>query len=66
MTLIVTPRNKREERVLKSFLNSLSIRYHSEAEEEAALIKAMQQGRKTPLLNKSEKSAFIRNLKLTK
>lgn len=66
MTLIVTPKNKKEEIVLKAFLNSLSIGFHSETEEETALYKAMQQGRKTSLLTRNEKAAFIKRLKRTK
>ena len=41
MTLIVTPKNKKEEKVLKAFLKSVSIGFYSEAEEDAALYKAM-------------------------
>jgi hypothetical protein len=63
MTVIVTPKNKKEEKVLKAFLNSLSIGFHSEAEEDAALHNAMQKGRKTALLGKAEKAAFLKRLK---
>lgn len=63
MTLIVTPKNKKEEKVLKAFLNSLRIGFHSEAEEDAALHNAMRIGRKTALLGKAEKAAFLRRLK---
>jgi hypothetical protein len=62
MTLIVEPKNKNEERVLKAFLNSLKIGFHTQAEEDAALYAAMQKGRKTKLLSKSEKESFINNL----
>jgi hypothetical protein len=63
MALIVTPKNKKEETILKAFLNSLKIGFHSEADEDAALYNAMQKGRKTALLNEKEKDEFIRNLK---
>jgi hypothetical protein len=66
MTFIVTPKNKKEERVLKAFLNSLQIGFHSEAEEDAALYRAMQEGRKSALLSKAEKSDFIKRLKKAK
>ena len=66
MTLVVTPKTKNEEKVLKAFLQSLNIGFHTEAEEDAALIKAMQQGRKTSLLNESEKKAFLNKLKNAK
>lgn len=63
MALIVTPKNKKEETILKAFLNSLKIGFHSEAEEDAALYNALQKGRKTALLNQKEKEEFITNLK---
>lgn len=66
MTFIVTPKNKNEEKVLKAFLNSLQIGFHSEAEEDAALHNAMQKGRKSGLLSKTEKAAFIKRLKQAK
>jgi hypothetical protein len=66
MTLIVTPKNKKEELVLKAFLNSLSIGFHSETEEDAALYKAIQKGRRTPLLNKAAKAVFLKRLKQAK
>lgn len=62
MTLIVTPKNKKEEKVLKAFLTSLSIGFYTETEEEEALYKAMQKRRKTPLLSPKEKDSFIRQL----
>ena len=66
MTFIVTPKNKKEEKVLKAFLNSLQIGFHSEAEEDVALYNAMQKGRKSVLLNKMEKADFIKRLKQAK
>lgn len=66
MALIVTPKNKKEENVLKAFLNSLKIGFHSEADEDTALHNAMQKGRKTSLLNKDEKGAFLKRLKQAK
>ena len=66
MTFIVTPKNKNEEKVLKAFLNSLQIGFHSEAEEDVALYNAMQKGRKSVLLNKMQKADFIKRLKQAK
>ncbi len=63
MTLVVSPRNKQQEKVLKAFLTSLNISFHSEDEEDAALLNAMAKGRKTPLLNTEEKAAFLQKLK---
>jgi hypothetical protein len=66
MTFIVTPKNKKEEKVVKAFLSSLQIGFYSEAEEDAALYSAMQKGRKTALLSKVEKASFIKGLKQAK
>lgn len=66
MTFIVTPKNKKEEKVVKAFLSSLQIGFYSEAEEDAALHGAMQKGRKTALLSKVEKASFIKGLKQAK
>ena len=66
MTLIINPRNKLQEKVVRAFLSSLDIGFYSEAEEDAALVNAMRKGRKTPLLNKTEKTDFLRRLKRTK
>ena len=66
MSLIVNPKNKQQEKVVKAFLSSLNIGFHSEAEDDAALVNAMQKGRKTALLNKTEKVEFLRRLKQAK
>jgi hypothetical protein len=66
MSLIIRPKNKQQEKVVKAFLSSLNIGFHSEAEEDAALVIAMQKGRKTALLNKTEKADFLRLLKQAK
>ena len=66
MTLLVSPRNKQQEKVLKAFLTSLDISFHSEDEEDAALLNAMEKGRKTPLLNAEEKNSFLQKLKSAK
>ena len=63
MALIVTPKNKKEETVLKAFLNSLQIGFHSEDDEDKALHNAMVKGRKTFLLNKTEREEFLSQLK---
>lgn len=66
MSLIINPKNKQQEKVVRAFLSSLNIGFHSEAEEDAALAIAMQKGRKTALLNKAEKADFLRLLKQAK
>jgi hypothetical protein len=63
MAIIVTPKNKKEEKVLKAFLNTLEIGFYTEADEDAALLNAMKQGAKTSLLTKTEKTDFLKNLK---
>jgi hypothetical protein len=52
--------------VIKAFLTSLEIDFHSKAEENAALDKAMEARRKTPLLNKIEQENFLKRLKSVK
>jgi hypothetical protein len=66
MSLIINPRNRQQEKVVKAFLNSLNIGFYSEAEEDAALVNAIQKGRKTTLLNKTEKVDFLKRLKQAK
>ena len=66
MTLIVTPKSKQQEKVIKAFLSSLEIDFYSEAEEDAALYNAMKKGRKTALLNKAQKTGFLQRLKQAK
>ena len=66
MALIINPRNKQQEKVVRAFLNSLNIGFYSEMEEDAALVSAMQKGKKTALLNKVEKADFLRSLKQAK
>ena len=66
MALIINPKNKQQEKVVRAFLNSLNIGFHSEAEEDAAIANAIQKGRKTALLNKTEKADFLKRLKQAK
>lgn len=66
MTLIINTKNKQQEKVVKAFLSSLNIGFHSEEEENAALVNAIKKGRKTALLNKTEKANFLRSLKQAK
>lgn len=66
MTLIVTPKNKKEEKLLKAFLNTLSIGFYSEADEDVAIYKAIQEGKKTHPLSDKEKKDFINRLKKAK
>lgn len=60
--IIVFPKNRKEEKLLKTFLASLSIDFY--VEEDVALHTAMVKGRKTKLLNKKEQLDFIKNLQI--
>jgi len=66
MALIINPRNKQQEKVVRAFLSSLNIGFYSEAEEDASLVNAIQKGRKTTLLTKTEKTDFLKRLKQAK
>ena len=66
MTLVINTKNKKEEQVLKAFLQSLKIGFYSETDEDAALFAAMEKGKKTGLLNNKEKENFIASLKKAK
>lgn len=66
MTLIVKTKSKSEERVLKAFLTSLNIGFHTPEEEDAALYNAMIKGRKSKLLTKNEKAFFLKQLQSKK
>ena len=66
MTLIIETKNIREEKALKNFLQQQSIRYHSEAEEDTALLKAMEKGCKSAMLTPVEKESFLTKLKKAK
>lgn len=66
MTLIVNPKNEREAKVVSAFLKSLSISYHTEIEEEKALLKAMKGGKKSRLLTEKEQTEFIKQLRQSK
>jgi len=66
MTLIIDTKNSREEKALKNFLKLHSIRYYTEAEEDAALLTAMEKGRKSAILTYSQKDSFLAKLKKAK
>jgi len=63
MTLVVNPKNKQQEKIIKAFMQSLDINFTTEEEEDAALHTAMQKGRRTALANENEKEAFLAKLK---
>ena len=66
MTYIVKTKNKKEEKIVETFLRSLSIGFYTEEQEDAAILNAMKKGRKTRLLTASEKITFLRKLKSRK
>lgn len=63
MDLIVRAKNKKEEKIVQAFLHSLDIDYFTEVQEEKALYRAMQEGKKTKRLTRKEKEAFVYSLK---
>jgi hypothetical protein len=66
MTYIVNPKNKKEEKILETILKGLSIGFYTEEKEDAAILKAMEKGRKTKLLSPAEKVTFLGKLKSAK
>ncbi len=64
--LIIKTKNKREEKIVEAFLSSLDIHYHTQAQEDAAIYKAIQKGRKSRLLTTKEKDDFINSLQSAK
>jgi hypothetical protein len=65
-SIIVNTKNKKQEKILQAFLNSLEIDYYTEAQEEHALYKAMKAGQKTRLLTTPQKESFLKSLKNAK
>jgi hypothetical protein len=66
MTYIVNPKNKKEENVLETILKGLSIGYYTEEKEDAAIIKAMEKGRKTKTADYCWKNRFSPQIKIGK
>ncbi|MEQ1798807.1 MAG: hypothetical protein ABL872_12700 [Lacibacter sp.] len=64
--LVVKTKTKKEEKIVKAFLESLEIDYMTEAHEEQALYNAMQKGKKSKLLTAKEKDAFLKKIKSAK
>jgi len=62
VALIIYPRNKQQEKVVVAFLSSLNIGFHSEDEEDDALVIAIEKVRKTVLLTKTENTDFLKRL----
>jgi len=65
-SIIINTKNKKQEKTIRAFLDSLEIDYYTEAQEEQALYKAIKSGQKTKLLSASEKAAFLKSLKNAK
>ncbi len=64
--MVVKTKSKKEEKIVKAFLESLEIDYMTEAQEEQALYNAMQKGKKSKLLNAKEKDSFLKKIKSAK
>ena len=63
MDLIVQTKSKKEEKVVQAFLDSLDISYFTETQEEMALHKAMEEGKKSRRLTLKEQREFIQALR---
>jgi len=63
---IIKTKSKKEEKVVKAFLSSLDIDFHTEEQDEEALYEKMQMNQKTSLLNQNEKEDFIEQIKSAK
>ena len=63
MTFIVDPKNEREAKVVSAFLKSLSIKYYTEVEEDKAMLRAMEEGRKSRKLTDQEQIALFKKLR---
>jgi len=59
MTYIVNPKNRKQKKALETLLKSRSIGFYTEAKEDAAILNAMEKGRKTRLLSAYEKKVFL-------
>lgn len=61
-TIVIDTKNKKEEKIIQAFLDSLEVSYYTEAQEEQALYNAMKKGKKTNLLSSEEKKKFLKSL----
>jgi type II secretory pathway predicted ATPase ExeA len=61
--IIIDTKNKKQQRIIHAFLDSLEVDYHTEAQEDKALYNAMKQGKKSRLLSVEEKKDFLKSLK---
>ncbi len=62
-TIIIDTKNKKQEKIIHAFLDSIEVNYYTEAQEEQALYNAMKKREKTGLLSIGKKKAFINSLK---
>jgi type II secretory pathway predicted ATPase ExeA len=61
-TIVIDTKNKKQEKIIQAFLDSLEVSYYTEAQEEQALYNAMKKGKKTKLLSPEEKKKFVKTL----
>ena len=61
-TMVIDTKNKKQEKIIQAFLDSLEVSYYTEAQEEQALYNAMKKGKKTKLLSVEEKNKFVKSL----
>ena len=60
--MVIDTKNKKQEKIIQAFLDSLEVSYYTEAQEEQALYNAMKKGKKTKLLSVEEKNKFVKSL----
>lgn len=61
-SIIINTKNKKQEKVIQAFLDSMEIDYYTEAQEDQAIYKAIKTRKKTKLLNAPQKEAFLKSL----
>lgn len=61
-TIVIDTKNKKQEKIIQAFLDSLEVNYYTDAQEEQALYNAMRKGKKTKLLSTEEKKQFVNSL----
>ena len=66
ITPVETPRSNPPEIVSKDFLTSLDITFRYEKEENEGLLRAMEKGRKSALLNADKKETVFKEAKIFK
>lgn len=59
-TIVIDTKNKKQEKIIQAFLDTLEVSYYTEAQEEQALYNAMKKGKKTKLLSEKKNNGFLK------